>query len=145
MCTEITCTREPHQTVNLADKNPIYLCIPHPSSWPGVKWIAHSHLGEADTETRKKCPGPRRWNSRWFFFFKLSVMVSNYLLDKKNLTAYSGATVMAFDPSREEEPAYRLAAMSVCLVLYLLLVVLFCFFHLLYGYFKIPWEENHYT
>lgn len=41
-----------------------------------------------------------------FFFFKLSVMVSNYLLDKKNLTAYSGAAVMAFDPSREEEPAY---------------------------------------
>lgn len=49
-----------------------------------MKWIIPSHLRNADTETRKKCPGSSRWNSRWFFFFKLSVMVSNCLLDKKS-------------------------------------------------------------
>lgn len=140
--------RNPTIPSTLESKNWIYLCIARPSSRPGVQWAFQDCLGEAQTE-RKRCPMSSRWNSRRFPP-KLSLMVSDCLLEKKNPQLTQGPQQCpwrGFSPGfslREEEPA---ADLQGCLfprlcVYWWLICFSVC---LLYGSFKISREGNHYT
>lgn len=74
-------------------KHWIYLCVPRPSSWPGVHWICEDCLEKAQTE-REKWPVSSRWNSRFppqTFFNGVQLPFGK---KKKEPTAHPGASAM---------------------------------------------------
>lgn len=64
---EITCTQEPHHTVNLADNNSIYLCIPQLLAWHEVDHP--QSLKECRHRDKEKMSWVQQVEFQMIFFF----------------------------------------------------------------------------